>query len=970
MARDEILRRLPDLAAEHGALRGDYVVFGEIVTAVLEQAARGLGIACIVQARAKETASVVGKVLRKPKYVDCVAKMTDLCGVRVITECGADVEPICEFIRKQFVIDEANSEDKRAGLGTERFGYLSVHYIVSFRPGEFSDQVGRLAARLPDEGAREAFLASAARIGAIEVPGSGAANGELEYKAEIQVRTLLQHAWAAIAHDRLYKSEFDVPEHLTRQSNRAAAILEEADRLLDQTIREVDMYTNYFGAYMGPDEMRDRVRESEAALRHEEGESAKLRAARRIARLAAWLKDWDAVIRALGQCATNWRYSAAGKSLADDVAAVLDNDRAGAYERENALALRAELRDPGCASCLIDYGKALWAKGDLTGRQWLAWATHLDPQSVDAWVELGDTYLQEQRTALAREHYQRAVAISSNDPRALQRLVLCVLRSGGDGGTVCMFAGYLRGAINVCRTRAAAHVYLPHALYDIGLFHLVLDEPYEALEAYAAGVLGSRTIEPIGEALSQLTAVRDNVERRSLLHVHLDWVLRFLSAAKVAKAKLLLPAAREEQAGRRGAVKDAEQALADAYEAAREDAAAALGRARESAGRVDDVVTELEAAARPANLRNGPLGDLVIADWRDEAVSIDGRPVAELPILMVAGGCRSRSAAQIDSYRDLVYRAFDGWQGVVFGGGTKSGVSGLTGDLPGGPLLKVAYQPRYRSEGTQLYREAYHKVVDSGGEVFSPREPLQCWIDILAAGVDPCTVRLLGINGGRTSAVEYRMALALGAQVGLLSDSGRAVTDLLNDPLWMAAPSLLPLPSDAQTLWFFFHAVPRAAVLSSADRESLASAEHEAYVVDRAKSLAPGDAALRPWPKLPDALRASTQQKVDALELKLQAAGLELVYVGPGQAATNQPSAAQVQIMREIEHGRWNHERLTSGWRHGPRDHQQKTSPYLVPWTDPVLDSVRQYDWDDKTPQRLADLGYEIRPRNDAAPLG
>jgi hypothetical protein len=65
--------------------------------------------------------------------------------------------------------------------------------------------------------------------------------------------------------------------------------------------------------------------------------------------------------------------------------------------------------------------------------------------------------------------------------------------------------------------------------------------------------------------------------------------------------------------------------------------------------------------------------------------------------------------------------------------------------------------------------------------------------------------------------------------------------------------------------------------------------------------------------------------------------------------------------MSEMEHGRWNAERLLAGWKLGPRDDDAKRHPDLVPWRELPL-ATREYD---RAPmcqlaRLLADLGYEI----------
>jgi hypothetical protein len=69
----------------------------------------------------------------------------------------------------------------------------------------------------------------------------------------------------------------------------------------------------------------------------------------------------------------------------------------------------------------------------------------------------------------------------------------------------------------------------------------------------------------------------------------------------------------------------------------------------------------------------------------------------------------------------------------------------------------------------------------------------------------------------------------------------------------------------------------------------------------------------------------------------------------------------ETETMAEIEHGRWNAERLLAGWKRGERDVGKKTSPHLVSWAE-LPDSVREYDrkFVREIPARLAKLGYEI----------
>jgi hypothetical protein len=63
------------------------------------------------------------------------------------------------------------------------------------------------------------------------------------------------------------------------------------------------------------------------------------------------------------------------------------------------------------------------------------------------------------------------------------------------------------------------------------------------------------------------------------------------------------------------------------------------------------------------------------------------------------------------------------------------------------------------------------------GDGFCDGQILQSWADLLAAGIKPTEVLLLGFGGGPLTALEYRIALALGATVGVVMASGGAADE-------------------------------------------------------------------------------------------------------------------------------------------------------------------------------------------------
>ena len=127
--------------------------------------------------RVKNRYSLAEKIERKNKYKS-IDEITDIVGVRVITYYSEDVDRVASIIESEFDVDHDNSIDKREALEPEKFGYCSVHYVVSMSPE------------------RLAFTEY---------------QGYRGLKCEIQIRSVLQHAWAEIEHDTGYKSEKPIP---------------------------------------------------------------------------------------------------------------------------------------------------------------------------------------------------------------------------------------------------------------------------------------------------------------------------------------------------------------------------------------------------------------------------------------------------------------------------------------------------------------------------------------------------------------------------------------------------------------------------------------------------------------------------------------------------------------------------------------------------------------------------------------
>lgn len=140
-----------------------------------------------------------------PKIPEHIGLIKDLAGIRIALLFNRCIDPVCTSIEKGFEIIEM----KPIFHDDDQFGYQSVHYEVSLQkdscPTDIFDKFGALV-------------------------------------AEIQVRTLAQHLWAAAAHYLNYKERKDVGKPLQRPLSRISALLELIDEEYDRLLNSKEEY--------------------------------------------------------------------------------------------------------------------------------------------------------------------------------------------------------------------------------------------------------------------------------------------------------------------------------------------------------------------------------------------------------------------------------------------------------------------------------------------------------------------------------------------------------------------------------------------------------------------------------------------------------------------------------------------------------------------------------------------------------
>jgi len=189
---------LEQFIQEYSTDRPNYEIFrlklAELLTALIEDA--GIDIVSI-ESRTKTIQSFKEKIQRPEKnYSNPLDQITDLCGIRIITYYTEDIYKIADIIESEFAIDEDNSVDKTKITSPDKFGYLSLHYVLKLNK-------------------KRNYLIEWKNF--------------KNLKAEIQIRSILQHSWAAIDHKLRYKIKKEIPSSLQRKIFRLSALLELAD---------------------------------------------------------------------------------------------------------------------------------------------------------------------------------------------------------------------------------------------------------------------------------------------------------------------------------------------------------------------------------------------------------------------------------------------------------------------------------------------------------------------------------------------------------------------------------------------------------------------------------------------------------------------------------------------------------------------------------------------------------------------
>lgn len=196
-------RPLPDRAAAeelYQELRPAYERLLEETCQELRGLFEKAGLSVTIKYRVKRFAEFCEKLVRlKRLQGDELIEITDLLGIRIVCPFLEDLDTAEKLLAGHFTILEM--EHKADQHSFREFGYDSLHLLIRTPPLD-------TARRLPHS----------------------------SDVCEIQLRTILQEAWAEVEHELVYKSDIDLPNHSIR---RKLASLNASLTLSDLIFQEI-----------------------------------------------------------------------------------------------------------------------------------------------------------------------------------------------------------------------------------------------------------------------------------------------------------------------------------------------------------------------------------------------------------------------------------------------------------------------------------------------------------------------------------------------------------------------------------------------------------------------------------------------------------------------------------------------------------------------------------------------------------
>lgn len=198
-----MIQSVEEMVNSWACVRSEYEKFGSALKNMIDVILTEAEVTRMpLEMRAKDVDHLKEKIERKRRDGSIYTQLTDitdLIGIRIVTYDKLGVDTVISILRGLFVIQEEN-DPRNDPAQADRFGYQSIHMIVQVDATRAEQEEWRPFA---------------------------------DFKAEIQVRTVAQHAWATVSHRAAYNHE-KLPLKVQRRLAKVSALFEAADDELVQ----------------------------------------------------------------------------------------------------------------------------------------------------------------------------------------------------------------------------------------------------------------------------------------------------------------------------------------------------------------------------------------------------------------------------------------------------------------------------------------------------------------------------------------------------------------------------------------------------------------------------------------------------------------------------------------------------------------------------------------------------------------
>ena len=194
-----------------------YQAWGHLVSSAVQQRLEPLiapvpvsyFLRVAVSPRAKDDLKLVEKAFyRKKNYGDPYVDITDKIGTRFVVLLGSDIRKVEQALTSipGWTLSKDRDYDEEQKKNPLKFDYAAVHFIV--RPTNDTEFEG------------------------VQIPA--------DTPCEVQIKTLLQHAYSELTHDTIYKPQIAATHDMQRNAAKAMALLEATNDYFEKVSTDVD----------------------------------------------------------------------------------------------------------------------------------------------------------------------------------------------------------------------------------------------------------------------------------------------------------------------------------------------------------------------------------------------------------------------------------------------------------------------------------------------------------------------------------------------------------------------------------------------------------------------------------------------------------------------------------------------------------------------------------------------------------